>query len=117
MPRPAEGLVQAQASPTAVKPVTTGEPSTTRERMRSSTPAMTATPGWASASTQCPCAGKPCSTRSKQTGSRRFFSGTSREAPNTVTDHVSLSDGSVSSVTVPCATTGPMRHAGSGPEK
>ena len=42
-PRPTEGLVHAQASPTAANPVATGVPSTMKSRWRSSILAMTAT--------------------------------------------------------------------------
>lgn len=89
--RPADGLVQAQASPT--------------------------TPESAGASTQCAWSGNPRSTRSKQSGRRSSLSGTSRELPHTVTDQVSLSDGSVRTEIVPCCVRGPERHSGGAPEK
>ena len=41
-PRPSDGFVHAQASPTATRPVTTGRPSTTNARRRSARPPKTA---------------------------------------------------------------------------
>jgi hypothetical protein len=111
-------LVHAQASPTAASPVTTGRPSITNRRWRSSTPAIGSTSVIGVPSSQCACSGQAATTLVNSSGWRRALSGPSLLPPNTVIDQVSLSPGRVSTDTLPRATNARPRSRGeTGPVK
>jgi hypothetical protein len=114
-PRPSEGLVAVEASPSGSRPVATGEPSSTKRRWRSSSPAMTSTPVIASASIQWATVGRRRTTASHRAWSRTRRRAASWARPQITTLHVPLSAGNVSVVIEPCACSAGPRKAGNEP--
>ena len=95
-PRPSDGLVHAQESPTATTPVVTGAPSTTELVIRSSIFDIDRTPSSiGSASAQCAISGHESTTRCQTSGSMSARSGASIDRPMTPTIQVLLSAGRV----------------------
>jgi hypothetical protein len=93
IPRPSDGFVQAQESPTLTIPVATGTPSTTKRRRRSMVPPKGSTSVIGSPSSQCACNGHAATRAVQCRGSRSFFSAWSPEEMNTVIDQVPASPG------------------------